>query len=280
METKPYHERITDSKFRNAVDLLDAGDAVGLERYLVQHPELVYQRIWFNEEGYFKNPGLLEFVAENPVRHDRLPKNIVEVARVILEAGAKNNAVQIAYTLGLVCSGHVAREYKVQIPLINLLCAYGADPNGGMLPALAHAEFEVVEVLIARGVVVDLPTASATGRTDRAAKLIRLSDNRQKHLALAFAAQHGHPEILKLLLDAGQNPNLYNPEGAHMFSTPLHQAILSGHEKNVRMLVEAGARMDLKDTIYHGNALDWAMHVENIAIADYLRSQGAEPGGQ
>jgi hypothetical protein len=36
METKPYHERITDSKFRSAVDLLDAGDAAGLSLYLSQ----------------------------------------------------------------------------------------------------------------------------------------------------------------------------------------------------------------------------------------------------
>lgn len=280
METKPYHERITDSKFRSAVDLLDAGDAAGLSLYLSQNPELVHQRILFDEEGYFENPGLLEFVAENPVRHDRLPENIVEVARVILEAGAKHNTGQIDYTLGLVCSGRVPRECKVQISLIDLLCDYGANPDAAMTAALAHGEFEAVESLIAKGAVIDLPAAAATGRTSIAAKFIPLSDSRQKHLALAFAAQHGHAEALKLLLDAGQNPSLYNPEGAHMFSTPLHQAILSGHENNVRLLVEAGARLDLKDTIYHGNALDWAIYFENTSIIGYLRSQGAKPGDE
>lgn len=280
METKPYHERITDGKFRNAVDLLDAGDADGLKVYLTQNPELVYQRILFDEEGYFKNPGLLEFVAENPVRNDRLPENIVEVARIILEAGAKNNADQIDYTLGLVCSGRVPREFKVQIPLIDLLCSYGANPEGAMTAALAHGEFEAVEALIAKGAVIDLPAAAATGRTDFVVKLIPLSDSRQKHLALAFAAQHGHAAALKLLLDAGLAASLYNPEGAHMFSTPLHQAIISGHENCVRLLVEAGARLDLKDTIYHGTALDWAMYFENTAIISYLRSEGAKPGDE
>lgn len=63
-------------------------------------------------------PTPLEFVAENPVRHDNLPPNIVEIARMILDAGTRADERAVNSTLGLVCSGRVPREHSVQIPLI------------------------------------------------------------------------------------------------------------------------------------------------------------------
>ena len=83
----PHHERIEDAEFRRAVDLLDAGDAAGLREHLKRHPKLVLQHVEFESGNYFRSPTLLEFIAENPIRRGTLPKNIVEVARVILDAG-------------------------------------------------------------------------------------------------------------------------------------------------------------------------------------------------
>jgi ankyrin repeat protein len=80
--------------------------------------------------------------------------------------------------------------------------------------------------------------------------------------------------------DAGEDPNRYNPDGNHAHSTPLHQAALSGHEAVVRLLVERGARLDIKDTIYHGTPLDWAIHGERGEVEKYLRRQGAKTAGQ
>ena len=89
----PHHERIEDATFRRAVDLLDAGDAAGLRAHLHQHPNLVHQHVTFEGGNYFRNPTLLEFVAENPVRHGTLPDNIVRVAKVILDAGGEPSAL-------------------------------------------------------------------------------------------------------------------------------------------------------------------------------------------
>src|SRR5687767_5829124 len=72
----PHHERIEDSIFRRAVDLLDDGDVDGLRNHLKHHPSVVHQRVVFEGGNYFRDPTLLEFVAENPVRHDSLPPNI------------------------------------------------------------------------------------------------------------------------------------------------------------------------------------------------------------
>ena len=82
----PHQERIEDTTFRRAVDLLDAGDITGLRAHLKQHPDLTHQHVVFEGWNYFRNPTLLEFVAENPVRHGTLPGNILEVAKVILDA--------------------------------------------------------------------------------------------------------------------------------------------------------------------------------------------------
>jgi hypothetical protein len=87
----PHHERIESAVFRRAVDLLDAGDTESLRSYLNEHPRLVHHRVTFEGGNYFRNPTLLQFVAENPIRRGTLPANIVQVAKLILEAGAKSD---------------------------------------------------------------------------------------------------------------------------------------------------------------------------------------------
>jgi hypothetical protein len=267
---RPHHERIEDPVFRKGVELIDAGDAAGLRAHLREHPKLVHEHNLFEGGNYFQNPTLLEFVAENPIRHGKLPENIVEVARVILEAGAERSAIN--ETLGLVASGRVPRECKVQIPLIDLLCDYGAEPTGAMHSAL-NGETEALDALIRRGARVDLPVAAATGKVEEARQLLPSAGSRDRHLALALAAQFGHAEIVRLLLEAGEHPNRYNPVGCHSHSTPLHQAALAGHMEVVRLLVERGARLDIKDILWHGTPAGWAKHEGRAEIEAFLRAQ-------
>jgi ankyrin repeat protein len=95
----------------------------------------------------------------------------------------------------------------------------------------------------------------------------------ERRLAFALAAQFGHANIVEMLLDAGEDPNGYNPVGAHSHSTPLHQAALAGHHDVVRLLVEHGARLDVKDTIWQGTPEGWATHARKTDIAEYLRAR-------
>jgi hypothetical protein len=267
----PHHERIEDPAFRQAVDLLDAGDAEGLRVYLNRHPGIVHQRVVFEGGNYFRNPALLEFAAENPIRHGILPANIVSVAKVIIEAGARTDQAALDETLGLVCSGRVPRECGVQLPLIDLLCDFGADAESAMPTALGHGEFAAVNELILRGATIDLPVAAATGRAEEARQSLAASTAEDRHRALALAAQFGHIEIVRLLIDAGEDPNRYNPVGCHSHSTPLHQAALAGHMEIVRLLVDHGARLDLKDTLFQGTPAAWANHAGRTEIEEYLR---------
>src|SRR3984957_4609043 len=268
----PHQQRIEDATFRRAVELLDAGDVAGLRAHLKQHPKLAHQHVGFEGGKYFRDPALLEFVAGDRVGHGKLPANIVDVAKVILDAGASQSAQN--ETLMLVSTGSVVRECGAQLPLIDLLCEYGADPNSAVRAAALRGEFEAVSALIKRGAGIDLPLAAALGRVEDARRLLADANSEDRHLALSLAADFGHVEIVRLLLDAGEDPNRYNPVGGHSHTTPLHQAAGAGHEEVVRLLVERGARLDFKDVLWRGTPADWARHAGRTEIEAYLRSKG------
>lgn len=270
---QPHQERIENAAFRRAVDLIDAGDAAGLGAYLRQQPKLAQERVTFEGGNYFRNPTLLEFIAENPVRHGKLPKNIVEVAKAILDAGVEQSALN--ETLVLVASGRVPRECEMQLPLIDLLCDRGANPNGAIYPAAVQGELEAVHALIRRGACINLPIAAALGRTNDFNRLLPAAGDRDRHLALALAAQFGRVEIVRMLLDAGEDPNRYN-QGGHSHSTPLHQAAAAGHAEVVKLLVEHGARLDRKDILWQGTPADWARHESKTEVEKYLRAEEAK----
>jgi hypothetical protein len=267
----PHHERIEDATFRRAVDLLDSGNVAGLRAHLAQHPDLARQHVVFEGGNYFRNPTLLEFIAENPVRHGTLPKNIVEVAKVILDASLEHSFLNNA--LMLVATGSVPRECGLQTPLIDLLCDYGADADSALQATAPHGEFEAMLALIARGARVTLPIAAAFGNLEQARQLLPAASGHDRHLALAFAAQYGHVEIVRLLLDAGEDPDRYNPPGGHSHSTPLHGAAGAGHDAVVRLLVERGARLDLKDVLWHSTPAGWARYAGRTQLAEYLERQ-------
>jgi len=263
----PQHERIDDETFRWGVELVDAGDASGLREHLKRHPKLVHQHVEFEGGNYFRNPTLLEFIAENPIRRGSVPKNIAEIAKVILDAGADRNAMD--ETLGLVATGRVPRECGVQVALIDLLCDRGADPDGALESAAAHGEFEAVDALIRRGASMTLPVATALGRIEYVWRLLSNATDADRQKALAIASQRGHEEILRLLLDSGVDPNGYG--GVHTHSTPLHQAARAGHERVVRLLVEHGASLDARDLLWHGTPADWARHEGRVETEKFLR---------
>jgi hypothetical protein len=270
----PHHERIENAEFRRAVDLLDAGDAAGLREHLKRHPKLVLQHVEFESGNYFHEPALLEFIAENPIRHGTLPKNIAEVAQVILDAGPDQASRDV--TLALVATGSVPYECGVQLALIDLLCNHGADPDGAIHAAALHGYFHTVTALIAHGAHVDLPTAAMLNRVEDARRLLRTASSVERHLAVAMASQVGNIEIVRLLLDAGEDPNRYNPPGGHSHTTPLHQAALIGHEELVRLLIERGASVHTKDLLWQGTPADWAQHEGRTELEAFLRKAEAQ----
>src|SRR5258706_10336882 len=136
---------IKDPLFRKAVEWIDSGNVPALQHLLESNPTLVAKRLETPAEGYFKLPYLLWFVADNPIRHEKLPTNICDITHLIIKS-VKQNAEdslqeQLDYTLGLVATGRIPRESGVQKEWIDLLIDAGATPGNG-IGALAHGNID------------------------------------------------------------------------------------------------------------------------------------------
>ncbi|HEX2522651.1 MAG TPA: hypothetical protein VHP35_11045, partial [Terriglobia bacterium] len=94
---KTDNAEILDALFHQAVSAIDAGEVATLEHIVATHPELVHQRLespgaWLREkvggaiDGFFQKPYLLWFVAEDPVRNGKLPRNIAQITHTIIKA--------------------------------------------------------------------------------------------------------------------------------------------------------------------------------------------------
>ena len=278
--------------FESAVEAVISGDLPALEALLREHPELVRARSTrrTNDDPSVHRATLLHYVAANGVEgyRQKTPKNAVEIATALLRAGAEVDALADMYgrpctTMSMLLSSCHPANAGVQSALAETLLDFGAalEPRGSvrwgssLMTALAFGYLDTARTLVRRGARVDdLAVAAGLGLYDDAVRLLESADSESRHRALALAAQHGHVEIVRLLLDAGEDPNRYNPEGHHAHSTPLHQAALVGHDAVVRLLVERGARLDIKDSIYRGTPLGWAIHGGQTEIEKYLRACG------
>lgn len=79
------------------------------------------------------------------------------------------------------------------------------------------------------------------------------------------------PEMVRLLLDRGVNPNRASSSG----ETPLMQAAASGQAEIVRLLIAAGADLNAVDPRYGSTALIRALDAERDETAQILREAGA-----
>jgi len=258
---------IKDSLFREAVEAIDNGNISSLQNLLKTNPELISKRLDTPTNGYFAHPYLMWFVAENPIRHEKLPANIIEVTRVLIDA-ARQNAPgsfhqQINYTLGLVATGRIPRESGVQNEWIDLLIDSGATPENG-IGALAHGNIGAAKHLIERGGTLVLATAVGLDLEDKVHHLLKDATRSDIEIALMMAAFYGKSKMISLLLNHGVNVNVYleRSSGFHSHATALHQAVFSGSLESVKLLVDTGADLNAKDRIYDGTPLDWAIYMQ------------------
>lgn len=286
------------ARFESAVEAVVAGDLRGLEALLAANPALVRarstRRTCFDPSVH--RATLLHYVGANGVEghRQRTPPNAVAITRALLAAGAEADALAGFYgcecaTLSLLVSSSHPHEAGLQIPLAELLLDHGAalegrgessvpEPGGRGTPLLTALVFgfpATAEALARRGARVGLAAAAGLGRFDAAARLLPDATPSERHLALALAAQLGHAPLVRLLLDAGEDPDRFNPPRAHAHATPLHHAALGGHAAVVELLVERGARLDLADRIYSSTPLGWARHAGKREVEAFLLSRGA-----
>ena len=157
--------------------------------------------------------------------HAAVESGNIEIARELLQAGAKPNArTATRHTPLMSLDGDATPE------LVRLLLTYGAKVNstddakaGVLLNAVRnYAEPEVLELLIQAGAKVD--AADTEGQT-----------------ALIAAAADDNLEAVKVLLGAGADPNLKKSNGETALSE-------TGSEEVRQLLISSGAIAEIKET--------------------------------
>lgn len=261
-------------RFESAVEAVVSGDIETLRSRLRDHPELARAR-----SARRHHATLLHYLGANGVEGGRqkTPPTAVAIGKLLLDAGAEVDAVADLYesqctTLSMVVSSSHPAEAGLQGKLTELFLDYGAAP-AELMTALKFGYLETAKILVARGAAVDsIAAAAGLGRLDETKRMYESSDARGRHVALALAAQLGHTDVVEFLLDSGEDPNRYNPEAFHSHATPLHNAIASGQEDVVRLLVRRGTRLDMRDKIYEGTPLEWAEYLGKTTIAEFLKT--------
>lgn len=277
--------------FEQAISAIDTGDINKLQLLLRENPDLLSQRHPIPDKGYFANPYLIWFIANNPIRDEKMASNIMAITEFLIDhakkQGVSNLKEQLDYTLRLVVSGRIPKEQGVQIPLAELLIKEGAKPAGS-LGAIAHHNLEAARFLIGKGEPVQLITAVCLD-LPTAKEMTAQATKQQKQEALVAASFFGKTAAMKMLIDSGAEVNGYiESKGFHSHATALHQAVFSDSIEAVKLLVEAGADLYAKDRIYEGTPLGWAEYGAQLSeatadqkeklneIAAFLRSRMTE----
>jgi ankyrin repeat protein len=278
-----------DSQFEAAADAIITGDVARLRQLLARNPALVRER---SSRTHRSTP--LHYVAANGIEmfRQRTPANIVEVARLLLDADAEVDAVNGHYgdgtALGLVATSAHPRQAGVQLALMELLVGAGARLDGvpggwqPMSAALANGCPEAAEWLAAHGARMDVATAAGVGRVDVLERCLQGDGVTRAELekAFIFACACGRTAAAKVLLDRGVDI------GALDGQTGLHLATDSAHLETVRLLLSRNAPLEVKNryggTVL-GQALWSAVHnrgVDYVPIVKALLGAGAvvQPG--
>jgi ankyrin repeat protein len=284
------------SQFESAVEAIIAGDVAELGLLVRDNPGLVRARS-MRDHG----ATLLLYVGANLVEgyRQRSPTNAVEVAKILLDAGAEVDAVArtggSGTTLGQAATSQNTRRAGVQIPLIDTLLDYGAAIDGvpgGYQPleaALANGCPEAAEALARRGARMNIASAAGLGRLDlvqdffdRDGNLKAEHTKEQMEEAFILACLYGRTSVAAFLLDKGVDP----AAGADVGQTGFHLAAHAGHLETVRMLLDRNAPLEVIN-VFGGTVLGQAVwsatnepRPDHLTIIENLISAGAkiEPG--
>jgi hypothetical protein len=160
-------------QFEAAADAIVGGDVETLRNLLRENPELV--RTLSTREH---RSTLLHYVSANGIQafRQKTPKNIVEIAKLLLDAGADVNAESEAYggrstTLSLTATSYHPESAGVQLSLLDLLIERGAVIDGpgakrAVNDCLHNGRGEAAEYLATCGARLDLEGAAGVGRLD------------------------------------------------------------------------------------------------------------------
>jgi len=259
------------AQFEQAADAIVNGDIPALKGLLNNNPSLIKMR-----SPRSHHPTLLNYVGANGFEgyRQKTPKNAVEVADVLLKAGAEVDAMGDMYrgttTLGLVATSVHPVITGVQEELMDILIRHGADVNRAVAPdytegmlilaCLANGRGEPVEYLARHGATLDLEGAGGVGDLEKVKSYFyadgSLLDNSltgKRDKAFIWACAYGRLNVFEYFLQTGLSPAT---EADGM--SALHCAIHGGHLEMVKALIERGAPLETLNA-HGGTALGGAL---------------------
>ncbi len=257
------------SNFEAAADAVVAGDVATLTRLLRADPKLVRARSTRAHQA-----TLLHYVGANGVEdfRQKTPRNAVEIAKILLKAGAEVDADNGDYggrgtALGLVATSVHPARMGVQIALLDTLLQAGASPDGlpggwnPLIAALHNGRGHAAEFLAARGARLDLEGAAGVGRLEVVRSFFEANGNlkpgatrAQMEDGFLWACEYGHIGVVEFLLDKGLDA------ATKRGCTGLHWAAFSAHADIVKLLLKRSAPMDVRDDNFDGTPLGWALY--------------------
>jgi ankyrin repeat protein len=265
------HANSPVSHFESAVEAIVSGNTAMLEKLLHDHPELVRTRSTREHRS-----TLLHYVSANGVEdyRQKTPENIVEITKMLLDAGADVNAESDAYggrstTLGLTATSCHPEALGVQVPLLDLLIRYGAtidapDGRSAVNGCLHNGRGEAAEFLANHGARLDLEAGAGVGRLNvvrsfftAVGHLIPPATPKQMKDGFAWACEFGRTSVVDFLLQRGVGVDAKLP---HNGQTGLHWAAYGGHADTVKLLLEYGAPVNATDESFGGTPLEWALY--------------------
>lgn len=244
------------ARFETAADAICNGDIKTLKRLLAAEPKLIHSRSTREHKA-----TLLHYVSANGVEgyRQKTPKNIVEIAKVLLDAGADVDAEADVYgggvtTLGLAGTSVHPFRAGVQNPLLQILLDHGADIDHGesvVSACLANGRGEAAVFLAERGAQLDLEGAAGVGRLDVVKEFVKRKPTRKQiHTALKVACAWGRLNVVEFLVDKDVDLSRDHGDG----QTPLHCAAIGGQLEVIKFLLKRNVPLEAKN-IYGGTVL-------------------------
>ncbi|MFM9850746.1 MAG: ankyrin repeat domain-containing protein [Hyphomicrobiaceae bacterium] len=270
---------IRDPQFRAAVRAIHAGDEAALSALLDAHPDLLRRRPVEPDcypRDYFRDPKLFWFIANNPTLMKSVPDNIAAIGRIMIARGVAQ--ADLDYTLELVMTAGSALGGAKVAELTTLLLESGAKATPkAVLITLAHCLVAPIELLLSRGARLTAAMAAGLGRMAELERLLKRASAERRQEAFGLAVINKQVEAARLCLDAGADVNAFLP--VHKHSMPLHQAALHNDVVMLRLLIERGADMEVRDTLWNGTPLGWAVHNRRVEAEAYFREVMEESKG-
>src|SRR5580704_2978743 len=252
------------SNFEQAADAIITGDLDTLPALRRKNPKLIHTRSTRQHRA-----TLLHYIAANGVEgyRQKTPPNSVEIAKLLLAAGADVNAIADIYgggatTLALVATSIHPEQAGLQESLLDHLLEHGAPLDASVINScLANGRIRAAEFLAARGAPLDLESAAGLGRIDEVKKYFdqkgTLSANASKaklDRGFLWAAEYGRNEVLEFLLRHGADLDAQANTG----QTALHWAVIGAKVETINLLLAHGANLETKNA-YGGTALGQAI---------------------